>query len=1340
MTNPPNKIIKRALHEITEERYRTYALSVIMSRALPDVRDGLKPVQRRILYAMHEDLKLLPDRKHRKSAAVVGQCMVAGTLVSTPHGLVPLEDIKLGDQVLTSKGARGVTQTFAFPAKTESLYQITLSNGSVNTFTGDHPVRSLDEERVDTWVDARDLKVGDVNFSMYSPVVDEPFTRHDWSYVEGVFTMSGKITPDPQGGYILAFASSGEHRLDLKKLSDLLDTNVDVPGVLHCSEYLDMLYYIGEHPFGDLQKSDYKISDTVLRGNHAKRMSYIQGLLDAGSYIEDGLLTLSRLGTDGHKYLLNLQVLLADMGYPSRVTQKDDATEFINMGIPEDCTFWALKMEDSVAQMLVSHSQCQREDLQINAPGHLQLSYRHNEIVDISRVSPEPTYDIEVEDKHEFIANGWLVHNCLGSYHPHGDSALYEAMVRMAQDWVLRVPLVDGYGNFGNIDGDRAAAHRYCVTGNTRVHVEGKGAIPIRDLALYSQGENLYETVYDRNGLPVRASKFFACGKHPTKTLTTYEGYSITGSLNHPLLCEDPLTGEHIWKTLETLGLGDKVLMYKGGVDDPYLDDTPILDVHGKTIPERVWKSTSRVRKKYLSEKFNLKFETSGKTSLKFLDEVGDWETSENLQRLFLEVGVHTELRYRVEGTCDLILIPSSNFKSEGSHQFFSTVCGLKNSGEQEVFSIRVDTDDHSFLAGGFVNHNTEARLRTAGSDMLSEIKRDTVPFRPNFDGTTQEPVVLPSPIPTLLINGAQGIAVGMATNIPPHNPTEIINAAIDLLLNPSRKVSTLVSKHVKGPDFPTGGSLVENTEDMIRIYEAGRGSVTLRAKWDTEKQGRKTNLVITEIPYGIQKQDLVTKIAQHIVDNSLPQVVDIQDESSEDMRVVLTLKSGANVDHVMAYLFKHTPLESKFHYNLTCLSPSSSDPDKLEPRRIDLKKMLQHFLDFRMSVIKRRSEFDLSKLDARLHVLEGFVKVLTNPAKAIEIVTKAKSKSDARESICREFGLQEDQADHVLNAKIYRFASYEIDAFEKELDEKGAQAQELRDLLSSEENLTELCAQELRAARTKYKSPRRTIVGTDLPTFEYNEAAFIEKEDVKIIVSKMGWVRRQKAYTDINSLRVRDDDQILWALSARTTDTVAFFTDLGKVFTSRVVDLPDTSGYGDPLQSMYSFDDGEEILAVRVFNEVDDTDTALIVTNDGKGLRISYEAFREPSNTKGRKSFKLNPGKTLVCVTPLTDETQDHVVILTRGSRALAFKSKYVPVVKKASKGVKCMTMLTDDEVIAAGVTQGSQGSLIVETSQGTQKSIRHTTIGVKTRGGVGKSLMVRDNFISCPKSVEEL
>ncbi len=345
----------------------------------------------------------------------------------------------------------------------------------------------------------------------------------------------------------------------------------------------------------------------------------------------------------------------------------------------------------------------------------------------------------------------------------------------------------------------------------------------------------------------------------------------------------------------------------------------------------------------------------------------------------------------------------------------------------------------------------TEARLTPFGAALLGEIKQDTVPFRPTYDGQLFEPVVLPATAPVLLVNGATGIAVGMATNIPPHNLGETVDACLALLKNPNATIEAL-ARHLPAPDFPTGGRILNTPAELLRIYLTGEGPVDLRGEWVEEPATRAepARVILTSVPYALDKSDLIEKIADHIRAGRVPQIVDVRDESTDDVRVVLELKKGASSAAAMAYLLKHTPLQSRFHVNLTCLVPTDN-PEISAPQKVDLKTALQHFLDFRLEVVTRRLAHELRALEARIHILRGFAAVFGALDEAIKLIRASRDRPDANQRLRHRFSVDEEQADAVLDIKLYRLARMEIDAILKELAEKEARAAEIRTLLADE-------------------------------------------------------------------------------------------------------------------------------------------------------------------------------------------------------------------------------------------------------------------------------------------------
>ena len=656
----------------------------------------------------------------------------------------------------------------------------------------------------------------------------------------------------------------------------------------------------------------------------------------------------------------------------------------------------------------------------------------------------------------------------------------------------------------------------------------------------------------------------------------------------------------------------------------------------------------------------------------------------------------------------------------------------------------------------------TEARLQALGAAMLAEIKQDTVAFRPTYDGQLFEPVVLPAPVPNLLVNGATGIAVGMATNIPPHNLGEIVDASLALIKSPSARIETLM-KHVQGPDFPTGGRILNTPEEILAIYETGEGAVDLRGEFEAEGKG---TVVITSIPYALTKADLIEKIADHIRTGRVPQIVDIRDESTEDVRIVMELKRGASAEAAMAYLFKHTPLQTRFHVNMTCLVPTPN-PEVAAPEKVDLRTALQHFLDFRLDVVTRRLEHELRALEKRIHILKGLAIVFDALDEAIKLIRASKNKADANGRLRHRFQIDEDQADAVLEIKLYRLARMEIDAILKELAEKEKRAAQIRALLADEPGRWKVVRKELRDVKKAYADERRTAISGPDAVVEYAAEDYIVKEDVYVIVTKDGWVKRQRSYTDLDAIRVREGDRVLYALAASTRTTVGFFTSAGRCYTIRVDDLPQTTGYGDPVQKYFDFADRETVVGVASFDprvlpigvpEVDGVPQpelfsgdgappadgvsvgpyVVAVSSDGLAVRLETEAFQEPSNKNGRVTMRLASGQRVVNAEVTSGA--ENVCLASRQGRALIFPVPQVPVFKSAAKGVIAMRLQgKDDKVLGMAVSDAARRGLEVETSRGRTEIVRTTKFEVSNRGNRGSTIITKGTLkTASPDPVE--
>jgi len=639
----------------------------------------------------------------------------------------------------------------------------------------------------------------------------------------------------------------------------------------------------------------------------------------------------------------------------------------------------------------------------------------------------------------------------------------------------------------------------------------------------------------------------------------------------------------------------------------------------------------------------------------------------------------------------------------------------------------------------------TECRLARISDEMLAEIEQGTVPFRPNYDGTKTEPVVLPARLPNLLINGATGIAVGMATNIPPHNLGEVSTALIKLLDNDEIGNAQLC-RYVKGPDFPTGGQILNSLEELKQIYKTGSGSIRLRGTWDIGPETRSTKTIyIDSIPYTVNKSQLVERIADVVISRKLPPLLDVKDLSTEDVRIAIEMKKDADEKMVMAYLFKHTPLQINFAVNLTCLEPTEN-AEVGRPARLDLKTILRHFLLFRLEVVTRRLEHELAVLRKRIHILEGFEKVFDALDEIIRIIRKSDGKADSAEKIMKRFALDAEQTDAILELKIYRLARLEILIIRNELEEKRKRARQIGTLLKDEDSRWRLVRAEIEDIQQKYgdakADKRRTRIESDTGEPEYTADDFIVEEDNVVIVSRDGWVKRQREVKDLSTTRLREGDAVLAAFAGSTRATCAFFTNFGVAYTARIIDVPASTGYGEPIQRLFKLKDGEKIVAAlsldpRATGNVkpsakrpDDAPPShgVAVTSDGYSLRFSLEPLVEPSTRAGRRFAR--PAKDAEVVGVARIAGGEVIIAATAQGRGLLCKADEVNYLSGPGRGVILIKLGEDDRVLGFIASTGDRDLLTVETTRGAEQTISTGKYEVTGRGGKGRELLQRGEF----------
>src|SRR3989338_5136327 len=1109
----------------------------------------------------------------------------------------------------------------------------------------------------------------------------------------------------------------------------------------------------------------------------------------------------------------------------------------------------------------------------------------------------------------------------LGNYHPHGDTAAYDSMVRMAQDFSLRYPLVNGQGNFGSIDGDSAAAYRYCLVGESLV-VTDKGLIPLSDLANNEgQEQNIKIKVVSHNKKINKASKWFDSGIHETLKIITQNGYEIEGSFNHPVLTvrADSLEGiKFVWKTLEKIDENDYLVIDRSDVlwPEKELDITKYYpsvsqERYRHILPKVLNKDLAFILGALLSEGFigekkiefcnsdinfikefqkrwadtfpnsrlhifkrqpssygkkeyfrlecwcvdtvrflrniglppvkaakkripHVIFSSSKEIAGEFLKafyegdgggtlahkcyEIFACSSSEmlikELQTLLLRFGVASSRRYdrgrnlhrtSIRGSANfLAFIKDIGFFSERkqnkifkclkimskevsttdfvpyisefircnlkyidnefaakhnfdrypamaqnyericsvaesrrgldfyklfeglleNHYLFEKVRFIENTGHKRVYSIRVDSDCHSFVANGFINHNTEARLAPISEQLLADIDKQTVNFTDNFDGTMKEPVVLPTRIPNLLINGSMGIAVGMATNIPPHNLTEVLDALAYLIDNKDADIKDL-TQFIKGPDFPTGG-IIYNEKDITTAYATGRGPIIMRGQADIVESKKGYQIIVSEIPYQVNKSELIIKIADLVKEKKIDGIKDLRDESDrEGMRIAIDLKQDAFPKKVLNQLFKYTELQKAFHFNMLALVDGGT-----QPQILGLKGLLEKFVDHRKEVVTRRTKFELQKARDRAHILEGLKKALDHIDEIIKIIRASASKEEAFVNLIKKFKFSDLQATAILEMKLQALAGLERKKLEDELKEKKALIAYLEDLLASPKKMLGVIKQEFIEIKDKYGDERRTkVVKSQLK--EIGEEELIPEEDSLFMITHGGYIKRmapdilrsqKRGGKGLIGMTTKDEDIVYHFFMANTHDNLLFFTDSGKVFQTKGYEVPESSrqSKGKAIANFLQVAASDIITAV-VKVPKNSKGFLFMATANGVIKKVDMDAFAKV-RSNGMAAIKLKGDDQLGWV--ITTSGSDQIVMVSSGGSAIRFNEKDVRAMGRAAGGVIGMRLDAKEKVVGAdvvpsGLEKGLKVLAVMSNGYGKRTEFRYYKI--QKRGGRG-------------------
>ncbi len=1230
--NKETKILSQVEpREITtelKESYLDYAMSVIVSRALPDVRDGLKPVHRRILWAMW-DMGLTHSAKFMKSARVVGECLAKNTLVLTTEGLKPIQEIERGKFVYTHSGIKPVKELYIMPAK--PLLKITLSNGISIVGTNSHKLKIFNEAGEFVWKETQDISVGEwlAIKTAYPDIKEAVLPRYknhrktlnaNIAYILGVLISDGWISADYGKKKLRRLGFCSSDRGVVEKISSCFTKEFDYTPTIEISAYKiktkngsvkqNVMYKVRINRADinnyliralkipeNFKASTKYLPPHIFQSPREVIFSLMSGLIDGDGSIHKSDCSMVYASTS-RRLIDELQILLQHLGvfskrykskvknHPSAINGRDvngnynsytleiNGSEAQKLG--KQLTLASPKKQERLNRILAMDSnrlwsnfgmipyggaliwkelsklhlgsgwyQSQngskfRMGITYQGGGKMRYSsdlsekpLRLQQVVDfgiaqklsrvestlgqvinsviqdninflqvkkIESVAPEITYDIEVEDDHQFIANGVISHNCLGKYHPHGDTAVYDAMVRLAQPFSMRYPLVEGQGNFGSIDGDSAAAQRY-----------------------------------------------------------------------------------------------------------------------------------------------------------------------------------------------------------------------------------------------------TEARLSKIAEEILADIEKETVDWQPNYDNSREEPKVLPSKFPNLLVNGGMGIAVGMATSIPPHNLGEVVDAAVKLLDHPKTSITELMEV-VKGPDFPTGG-IIYDRKTINEAYATGRGSVTTRALSEiTEKKSGQYVIVITEIPYQVNKSELIIKIAELIQEKRIEGIRDVRDESDKDgLRIVIELKNDVSPQKILNQLYKNTDLQKDFHLNLIALQNRG-----IQPQLLSLKDMLEEFTEHRREVVRRRAEFDLKKARERAHILEGLAKALSVIDKIIATIKKSSDKDEAHKNLVKNFKLSDIQATAILEMRLQTLAALERQKIEDELKEKLKLIKELELLLKSPEKIKGVIKSELLEMKEKFGDERRTkvVVGG---LKEFKEEDLVPEEETVITLSAGGYIKRsnpgdfkvqKRGGKGIIGGDVGEEDFVQHFVSAVTHDNILFFTDSGKVFQTKVYDIPAVSrtSKGKAIHNFLEIPTSEHVSAIitypgngksQIANSKAPSDQPLAISHlqylvmvtEGGIIKKTEIADFENVRRSGIIAIKLRSGDKLKWVGVC--EAGNEILIATSNGQAIRFKEKDLRPMGRAASGVTAIRLKKGDKVsameIIAGGKEGKETQLLAVMANGYAKRTPLKEYKTQKRGGSG-------------------
>lgn len=1099
-----------------------------------------------------------------------------------------------------------------------------------------------------------------------------------------------------------------------------------------------------------------------------------------------------------------------------------------------------------------------------------------------------------------FKKSARIVGDVLGKYHPHGDSSVYGALVRLAQDFNMRYQLIDGHGNFGSVDGDEAAAMRYCVSRETLVNTD-KGLIPIAKITkneTKSNTDNKINIKVNSMNDKVNTSKIlFNSGIHKIYEVKTEAGFSVKATSNHPLLTliiNENKKPVYTWKTVENLKDGDYAvintspnqlnsninlieeweakflgaLVSEGSITKPesrsyfvglgnndkkiiqvfeeglkkYLKridssskivktETDVIRIktvskklynylinerqfyYGsskKEIPNVVLQSSWNIQniflkylyegdggisnheksitytsqsvkllqqiqivlankgifsyigtcpdkrtekpcyKLYIKEKYNVKKfaeligfvskrkQNSLKELIKWYEEHDTGISMKNYVPFITEyirekykskfLEKHNFDRYnKYEENREKIeeLVSEEDFKLIedlcSRNYSFQKITSIEYAGEEPVYSIKVDSDCHSFTANGFINHNTEARMGKITEELLEDINKETIDYRKNFDESLDEPTVLPAKLPNLLINGATGIAVGMATNIPPHNLSEVADGIIALINNPDIEIEELM-ENIKGPDFPTGG-IINGKKGIYEAYTTGKGIIKVRGQVEIEKTktGREY-IIITELPYQVNKARLVERIANLVREKKLDGIVDLRDESDRTgMRIVIKLRKDIPAEIMTNMLYKYTDLQTSFGIIMLALVNNA-------PKVLNLKQVLEVYLKHRFEVITRRTEYDLRKAEARIHLLEGFLKALENIDKVIQSIKASENSEKAKTVLMEQFGFTEAQTKAILDMKLQRLTGLEREKIETEHKELIIQIARYKEILSDPSEIYKIIKKEVSELKKNFGDDRKTIISDEIAEIGIED--LIKDEESILSLTHKGYMKRVPADTyrtqkrkgvGVNATQITEDDFVIKIYNARNHDTLLFFTSLGRVYSKKVYEIPQAgkNAKGKLMENIITLSENEKITAMLPLSNFEENSKIMFLTKEGIISRVNLNEFKNIFSI-GKRAIKIRENDELLFVKAYDGNEESQVFIATKNGIATRYNANLVRTSSRFSSGVKGINLKEDDEIVSMDIIL-PEDIILTVTENAYGKRISASEYRLTGRGNIG-------------------